>query len=62
MQDGIKVQGGQIFEINKHANGIRTRRLEFCQFYYYKFKIMLEKFQKLINMEDGIRPCRMDIS
>ena len=60
MQDGIKVQDGKISKINKHAGWNKAVSVGKFHFLLVKFRVLTKIFQKLINLQDGIRLCRMD--
>ena len=60
MQDGIKVQAGQIPKIDKSAGWNKGVQDGKFQFLLVKIKVLAKKFPKLINVQDGISLCRMD--
>ena len=60
MQDVINVQAGKFPGINKRAGCNKAVQVGIFQESIVKKTCRLEKFQKLINMQDVIRPCRLD--
>ena len=60
MQDGINVQDGKIPKINKRAGWNKAVQVGIFQKLLLWKPIWGEKFQKLINVQDGIRVCRLD--
>ena len=60
MQDGINVQDGKIPKTNKHAGWNKAVQVGIFQKLLLWKPIWGEKFQKLINVQDGIRVCRLD--
>ena len=62
MQDVINVQAGKSSKINKRAGCNKAVQVGICKFLLVKMKIFAWNFPKLINVQDGIRPCRMEFS
>ena len=60
MQDGINVQVGKSHKINKRVGWNKAVQAGIFHFSLVKITILAENFQKLINVQDGIRACRMD--
>ena len=60
VQDVINVQAGKFPGINKRAGCNKTVQVGIFQESIVKKTCRLEKFQKLINVQDVIRPCRLD--
>ena len=60
MQDVINVQAGKFPGINKRAGCNKAVQVGIFQESIVKKTCRLEKFQKLINVQDVIRPCRLD--
>ena len=60
MQDVINVQAGKFPGINKRAGCNKAVQVGIFQESIVKKACRLEKFQKLINVQDVIRPCRLD--
>ncbi len=59
VQDGINVQAGKILEI-EDAGWNKAVQDGIFHFSLMKIHIQAQKFPNLINMQDGIRPCRME--
>ena len=62
VQDGINVQAGKIPKTNKHAGWNKAVQVGIFHFLLVKIKVLARNFPKLINVQDGIRPCRMEFS
>ena len=60
VQDGVNVQAGKIPKINKRSGWNKAVQIGFFHFLLVKIKVLA--FPKLINVQDGIRPCRMEFS
>ena len=60
VQDVINVQAGKFPGINKRAGCNKAVQVGIFQESIVKKTCRLEKFQKLINVQDVIRPCRLD--
>ena len=60
VQDVINVQAGKIPKMNKRAGCNKTVQVGIFQKSIVKKLCRLEKFLKLINVQDVIRPCRLD--
>ena len=60
VQDGINVQDGKIPKINKRAGWNKAVQVGIFQKLLLWKPILGENFQKLINVQDGIRVCRLD--
>ena len=60
VQEVIIVQAGKIPKINKCAGGNKAVQVGNFQKSIVKKQCRLEKFLKLINVQDVIRPCRLD--
>ena len=60
MQDVINVQAGKFPGINKRAGCNKAVQVGIFQESIVKKTCRLEKFLKLINVQDVIRPCRLD--
>ena len=60
VQDAIIMQAGKIPKINKHAGYNKAMQAGFFQKSIVKKSSWLENFQKLINMQDVIRPRRLE--
>ena len=54
------MQAGNLSKINKHAGWNKAVQVGIFQKSIVKKTCRLEKFQKLINVQDVIRPCRLD--
>ena len=59
VQYGINVQAGKFPKINKRTGCNKAMQVEVFQKSIVKKSSLLENFQKLINMQDVIRPCRL---
>ena len=55
------MQAGKISKINKRAGGNKAVQAGIFQKSIVKNHKKKSKFQKLINIQDVIRPCRMEI-
>ena len=62
VQDGINVQAGKIPKINKRAGWNKAVQVGFFHFLLVKIKLLARNFPKLINVQDGIRPCGFNFS
>ena len=62
MQDGINMQDGKIPKLNKRARWNKAVHVGIFYFSLVKINVLAENFQKLINVQDGIRPCRLEFS
>ena len=62
MQDGINVQAGKIPKINRRAGCNKAVQVGIFHFLLVQIKVLALNFPKLINVQDGIRPCRMEFS
>ena len=60
VQDVINVKAGKFHEINKRAGCSKAVQVGIYQESIVKKTFRLEKFLKLINMQDVIGPCRLD--
>ena len=60
VQDVINVQAGKFPGINKRAGCNKAVQVGIFQESIVKKTCRLEKFQKLINVQDVIRLCRLD--
>ena len=60
VQDVIIMQAGKFSKINKHAGCNKTMQVGIFQKSIVKKSSWLENFQKLINVQDVIRPCRLE--
>ena len=60
VQDGISVQAGKFPKINKHAGCNKAMQVGIFQKSIVKKSSWLENFQKIINVQDVIRPCRLE--
>ena len=60
VQDVIIMQAGKIPKINKHAGCNKAMQVGIFQVSIVKKSSLLENFQKLINVQDVIRPCRLE--
>ena len=60
VQDGINVQAGKIPKINKRAGWNKAVQVGIFHFLLLKIKVLAWNFPKLINVQDGIRPCRLE--
>ena len=60
VQDVINVQAGKFPGINKRAGCNKAVQVGIFQESIVKKTCRLENFQKLINVQDVIRPCRLD--
>ena len=60
MQDGINVQDGKIPKINKRAGWNKAVQVGIFQKLLLWKTLLAENFPKLINVQDGIRVCRLD--
>ena len=60
MQDVINVQAGKFPEINKRAGCNKAVQVGIFQKSIVKKPCRLEKFLKLINVQDVISPCRLE--
>ena len=60
VQDGINVQAGKILKINKRAGWNKAVQDGIFHFSLMKIHIQARNFPNLINVQDGIRPCRME--
>ena len=60
MQDGITMQTGKIPKINKRAGWNKAVQAGIFHFLLVEIKILAWNFSNLINVPDGIRPCRME--
>ena len=60
VQDGINVQAGKILKINKRAGWNKAVQDGIFHFSLMKIHIQAQNFPNLINVQDGIRPCRME--
>ena len=54
------MQAGKFSEINKRAGCNKAMQVGIFQKSIVKKSSLLENFQKLINMQDVIRPCRLE--
>ena len=62
MQVGINMQGGYIPNSNKNAGWNKSMQVGIFHFSLVKIKVLANNFQKLINMQVGIRVCRLEFS
>ena len=60
MQDGINVQDGKIPKINKRAGWNKAVQVGIFQKLLLWKTLLAENFPKLINVQDGIRVCRLE--
>ena len=60
MQDGINVQDGKSHKINKRAEWNKAMQVGIFHFLLMKNKVLAQNYPKLINMQDGIRACRLE--
>ena len=60
VQDVIIMQAGKFPKINKRAGCNKAMQVGIFQKSIVKKSSWLENFQKLINMQDVIRPCRLE--
>ena len=60
VQDGINVQAGKIPKINKCAGWNKAVQVGIFHFLIVKIIISALNFPKLINVQDGISPCRLE--
>ena len=60
VQDGINVQAGKILKINKRAGWNKAVQDGIFHFSLMKIHIQAQNFPNLINVQNGIRPCRME--
>jgi len=60
VQDVIIVQAGKFPKINKRAGCNKAVQVGIFQKSIVKKSCWLEKFQNLINVQDVIRPCRLE--
>ena len=61
VQDVITVQDGQFPKLNKRAGCNKAMQVEIFQISIVKKSSLLENFQKIINVQDVIRSCRLEI-
>ena len=60
VQDVIIMQAGKFPKINKHAGCNKAMQVGIFQKSIVKKSSLLANFQKLINMQNVIRPCRLE--
>ena len=60
VQVGIKVQVGKISKINKSAGWNKAMQVGIFQKLLLWKTLLAGNFPKLINVQDGIRVCRLD--
>ena len=60
MQDVIITQAGKFPKINKRAGCNKAMQVGIFQKSIVKKSNLLENFQKFINVQDVIRPCRLE--
>ena len=60
VQDVIIMQAGNLPKINKCAGCNKAMQVGIFQKSIVKKSSLLENFQKLINVQDVIRPCRLE--
>ena len=60
VQEVIKMQDGNLSRINKDAGCNKVVQVGFFQQLVVKNHKNWKKFQKLINLQEGIRLCRLD--
>ena len=54
------MQAGKIPKINKRAGWNKAVQAGIFHFLLVKIKVFAWNFPKLINVKDGIRPCRLE--
>ena len=60
MQDVIIMQAGKFFKINKRAGCNKVMQVGFFLKSIVENSILPENFQKLINVQDVLRSCRLE--
>ena len=60
MQDGINMQDGTFLKINKRAGWNKAVQVGIFQKLLLWNTLLAGNFPKLINVQDGIRVCRLD--
>ena len=60
VQDGINVQAGKIPKINKRAGWNKAVQVGIFHFLLMQNKVLAQNYPKLINVQDGIRACRLE--
>ena len=60
MQDGINVQVGKSHKINKRAGWNKAVQVGIFHFLLMQNKVLAQNYPKLINVQDGIRACRLE--
>ena len=60
VQDVIIIQAGKFPKINKHAGCNKAMQVGIFQTSIVKYSICVENIPNLINVQDVIRPCRLE--
>ena len=60
VQDGINVQVGKSHKINKRAGWNKAVQVGIFHFLLMQNKVLAQNYPKLINVQDGIRACRLE--
>ena len=60
VHDGINVQDGKFLKINKRAGWNKAVQVGIFHFLLMQNKVLAQNYPKLINVQDGIRACRLE--